>query len=73
MLEYWNVEKKEKRYWFINFAFKMNLIIIPIFHFPKTQYSNIPSFHYSNWGGAPKFLSSPQANYHQACGDEKYA
>jgi len=19
------------------------------------QYSNIPSFHYSNWGGAPKF------------------
>jgi len=55
MMEYWNVEKKEVRYWFINFVFKMNLIIIPISHFPKTQYSNIPSFHYSNWGEAPKF------------------
>jgi len=44
MMEYWNVEKKEEKYWFINFASKMNLIIIPISHFPKTQYSNIPLF-----------------------------
>ena len=58
VMEFWNIGmliKKEERYLFINFAVKMNLIIIPISHFPKTQYSNIPSFHYSNWGGAPKF------------------
>ena len=62
VMEFWNIGmliKKEERYLFINFAVKMNLIIIPISHFPKTQYSNIPSFHYSNWGGAPKFCQFP--------------
>jgi len=57
-MECWNIGmliKKMERYCCINFAIKMNIIIIPISHFPKTQYSNIPSFHYSNWGGAPKF------------------
>ena len=24
-------------------------------HFPKTHHSNVPTFHYSNWGEAPKF------------------
>ena len=24
-------------------------------HFPKTHHSNVPPFHYSNWGEAPKF------------------
>jgi len=27
----------------------------PKSHFSRTQYSIIPLFHYSNWGGAPKF------------------
>jgi hypothetical protein len=27
----------------------------PLSHFSKTHFSNIPLFHYSNWGEAPKF------------------
>ena len=37
-----------ERYSSINLAVKRNFADVPIFHFPKTQYSNIPVFQHSN-------------------------
>jgi len=39
----------------------MNYAIYPILQYPKTHFSNIPAFHYSNWGEAPNLLSTEQA------------
>jgi hypothetical protein len=42
---------------FPNFKFLAKMIFNtkPSPHFPKTHHSNVPPFHYSNWGEAPKF------------------
>jgi len=31
----------------------MNVALYPILQYPKTHFSNIPTFHHSNWGEAP--------------------
>jgi hypothetical protein len=36
----------------------MNFAIYPILQYPKTHFSNIPVFHYSNWGEAPNLYGN---------------
>ena len=53
MVEYWFIQGY---FPFLILSFRLRRTINPIIQYPKSHFSNVPSFQHSNWGEAPNLM-----------------